>query len=156
MSNKLISLALFLGVATLVVAFVIPAMASAPGEPINETSQLDVGDTAEFEGSFSLTVDDVDQGAEEVTVTLVDLDSNESNGTTINEGETESLEVAGETVDVTVVEILDTDSAILGVSYSSTYGWSDGASLFADQMDVLVTLMGFLLMAAFVMGVVRL
>jgi hypothetical protein len=145
MSQKAIVGVFVLGAFALVAAGMLPGLQSATTDGVNETRTLEVGEPDTVQDKFILNATEVSVNGSNATVTVTDLESQERNTTTLNVSQSETLEVGGESVDVSVEEVRSSSTTVVRASYSSLYGMDDGPRLVFENLGLLILMVGFIM-----------
>lgn len=138
MAHKLIIAAIALGAVALVVAFAFPSLLNAGGLDKSNSARLAEGETALVGNGLELTVEQVDGAAGNATVTLQSSHSGDVETVEIDEGDRVPVNLQDGTVDVTLEETTDTDTAYLTATYGQTFAWSDEGVQMLDAMGILI------------------
>ncbi len=135
-----------LGMVAIVVGAMVPATIDAQDAEARDTVLLEEGDTAEFDDVIELELLAVNNAESFVNVTVRDIETqSDANITNLSVGETKTVSPVSDNVSVTLEEIETGNSADLTPSFSRTYGWNGGAKLFMNEMDTMLTLVGFVM-----------
>lgn len=111
-------------VLALLAGLVLPISVNAIDESDTELEQNE-SETYTVTIDLETTANTIDDTSDDVTVTLEDADTGDSDSATIDEGNTSTLTVEGEEIDVTVEAVQDGTTATLSYTYPTTYGWPD-------------------------------
>lgn len=142
-----IAVVIALTVAGLLAAVILPVALDEIEEDRTDTITQDVGTTENVTAVFDTTLDATDTGGDNATYTLDDTEgSSETN--TVDNGTTTTFSLDSGDVDVTVDDV-QSDSATATYTYSTTHGWSAGATGLWGILALVIVLTVFL----FVLGV---
>lgn len=98
-----------------------------------------------IDGSLNVTLDNVNNTASDISVTLTDVDSsNTLSLTNITDSQNGTLE--GETLTVTLDNVDSGTQADFTVSHPVDYAWSDGTKALWGILDLVIVLAVFLVM----------
>lgn len=112
-----------------------------------ESVTLSEGETVEINGGISLSVVTTEQT--ETNVTVVNTESEDSLSRVIQEGSTETFSFSEGDIQITAVETTN-QNAVLSVEYPNTFGYNENISLITDNLALLLIVMVFIGIMAFV------
>lgn len=152
-----------LGFFVLALGLFIPSVIDAEQETTRAAFELNTSETETVDGLVDFTLDDVNETAGTVNVTVRDnATQEEATITGLNTSVDQTVTPADDPVTVNLVEIepsqtgSDSSEATLLPSFAWTYGWNDGAVTFADNIDLMLVLLGLIMMLAPLLSVVNL
>lgn len=124
-----------LGLVVLLLVVAIPAAITVTDSPATATFDLDEGERASVVQTLSVLVEDTSQT--DATVTLRDSETIESQTETLSPGETETYQLNGDTMNVTLREVQGANAnATVSVEYPRTYGWAPGAKTVVENLPL--------------------
>lgn len=160
-NTKLTTLALALGIFILVVALILTPLIDASNTPATETGELIEGNSTTIENHFRITLNNATDTTANITV--ADKDTLVGERQTLSPTNSSTVNLPGGDVTITVTDIStvvvgtapdpDTHTVTYRLDYSRTYPWTDAGILFVAQFDILLTLVGFMIMMATLIGV---
>lgn len=124
----------------MLLSFAVPTIISASEDPQYLETELSTGETFEIAEGLEITVTDTTNS--EVIVDLIDVDTRQNETLTVAQGATENYTLPGGDGTVTNLQS-DNQEAMLEIGYDPEYGWSDGASVFADNIGLVLIVMVF-------------
>lgn len=156
MSKVTVSLAL--GVMVLMVAFIAPVFISGANEDSQAVIQQAVGESDNPADRLEVTTTSIDTSVPNATVEVTNLQTFNSSSQSIDETNSTSYVVDGETVTVTLESVTTDDSedvARLTVVHSPYFGWNGSAQAVFENMGVLIALVGFIVLAGLLYVVIN-
>lgn len=144
-----------LGVFVLLAGMILPTAISSTGENATTGLQLDEGETTTVtDGLEATAVSTADNQSE---IQLRDVETQQVINKTITEGDTATYEFSNrDTVTVTVEDSQSQTVYLSPIEYPRSYGWGDGAKMFADNIGLLLVILTFLLFGSVLIAVVEL
>ena len=142
--------AFVLGIFVLAVALMAPTLIDATQENDSKTLAVAENETRELTDTLSLTAESVNVTGENATILFEDQRTLDTNSTFVNTTENGNVTLSGDRINVSMDRVTDDDDAIISVSYSPMFGWSDGARLFMENAGLLIALLA----GAMVIGVI--
>lgn len=131
-----------LGLVVLLLVLAIPAAITVTDSPATATFDLDEGERASVVQTLSVVVEDTSQNSS--TITLRDSKTIESQTETLSPGETESYQLNGDQMNVTLRELQGPSAnATVAVEYPRTYGWAPGAKTMVDNLPLALVVVAF-------------
>lgn len=91
-------------------------------------------------------------GQNEATISLEDTESGATTTHTLNESETRSYDLAGETMNVTLIDST-ASTADFNVEYPRTYSWHPAATEFLRNLPLVLVALAVLIVAGVLMAV---
>lgn len=143
MSRQLTTTIVGFGVFVLLIGLVIAPTITASNTDASQGYELAEGENATVTEGLEITVDKV--GPSNATITLKDTHTRLSETNELAEGDNSTYSVNGENMTVTLENIDDNSVTRTTVEYPRTYGWSDSTKLYANQFDVLLGIIAFLM-----------
>ena len=146
MANKPVAV---LGFTLLVLLGVIsiPIAVDSTDSTTIESVTLSEGETGEINGDISLSV--VTTENTQANVTVVNQESGYTLSRTILEGSTETFSFTEGDIQITAVETTN-QNAVLSVEYPNTFGYNENMSLITDNLALILIVMVFIGIMAFV------
>ena len=112
-----------------------------------ESVTLSEGETGEINGDISVSVVTTEQT--ETNVTVVNQESGDSLSRVIQEGSAETFSFSEGEIQVTAVETTN-QNVVLSVEYPNTFGYNENMSLITDNLALILIVMVFIGIMAFV------
>lgn len=141
--SRFITAIIALGLFVLLIGLILPTAINASHTDASRGFQLSENETHRVTDGLSMTIESVQSS--NATITLTDNQTRQSDTQTVQIDATNQFETTtNETMNVTLNEI-DGNVTKTTVEYSRTYGWNDGAKLFADNLGLLIAIIAFLL-----------
>jgi len=146
MANKPVAV---LGFTLLVLLGVIsiPIAVDSTDSTTIESVTLSEGETGEINGDISLSV--VTTENTQANVTVVNQESGDSLSRVIQEGSAETFSFSEGEIQVTAVETTN-QNVVLSVEYPNTFGYNENMSLITDNLALILIVMVFIGIMAFV------
>lgn len=150
MSRQLIAGGFAVGVIVLALAFGVPQLIDATQTDAQASFNLTVGESSNATETLAVEAKAVNATADNATIELTDLRSLDTNSTTLNGSETDSVSLSGDTISV---ELRSTagNASLLTVTYPPMFAWDDSARTVMENLDVVFVLVVVLAILAVVM-----
>jgi len=149
-ARMVVTLVIILVVGGILAATLMPvALDQLTDDKTTEFENVDVGDTEAVAGNLDITLDNVNDTANDISVTLEDADGNTASLTNVSA--TQTATVGGDNVDVTLDNVDDGDTADFTVVYAADFGWSSGGQALWAILDLVLVLAAFLFFVAVAM-----
>lgn len=145
--NALIGVITIIFVALFLV-FMYPALVIGVEDTTEKTLSQELNETQRIAYSLESHVTDINEGNNEATLYLNDIESLEFEEITISKDQTEEFHIGDEIVNVTLVNIVNENEVHIIYEYSSTYGMGDNEEQLVQMSPLL-----FILASIFVMGI---
>lgn len=139
-------------ITALVMAFVLPIAMNGLTDPAvyNQSDQANGTETPIKDGLLNSTITDVDGVNDQITLTLKDVDSGNTQSKTVSNGTTSKFTLQQQDVNVTVHDVDGTaDTAFVEYGADKTYGWSDGGQSIFNILDLIFILVAMLVALGF-------
>ena len=125
----------------------IPIAVDSTDSTTIESVTLSEGETGEINGDISLSV--VTTENTQANVTVVNQESGYTLSRTILEGSTETFSFTEGDIQITAVETTN-QNVVLSVEYPNTFGYNENMSLITDNLALILIVMVFIGIMAFV------
>lgn len=125
----------------------IPIAVDSTEDTTTESITLSEGDEGEINGALSISL--TNKTNTQVNVTVINQESGESISNTILEGDTDTFSFGEGDIFVTASETTN-QAAILAVEYPNTFGYDESMSLITDNLALILIVMVFVGIMAFV------
>lgn len=135
-----------IGVLALIIGTLVPATIDAQDAEKRDTVLLEEGESEIYDDVIEIELLAVNNSGSNVNVSVRDTATQDNqNITNLSIGETKSVNLVGGAVEVTNEDIETGQSADLTPAFARTYGWEPGAKTFADNLDIMLSLLGILM-----------
>lgn len=138
-----IIVALAIGVVVLFSAFLLPFVNDTITDQATDSFEVDNNSTEELNDYLSMQINDIYPSNDTVNLTLTDKKTFAENTTDQTEGLTDSIELSGETISITVNSIFEEESvnkSIVTFDYPNTFGWDSPIKALWSELPLLVTI----------------
>lgn len=149
--------AMSLGVIILFLVVSVPVVVDSTTGDNSQTLQLEEEDTVSLSNRLELTNERIRPPTpENATFTVRDTETLESQTQLIQNGSQATYELSGGNVTVAVTSITDsqTETVTATVTYGTTYGWSDGAQTLANNLPLILVVVGFIVVLGILKSVI--
>ncbi len=155
MANRGVSQSIALVILIFAVSILVPSVILSLESPQDNTFSQDVGDRTVITGDLSSRITSI-TNQDGVNVSMFDRKSGEFNSTgELLPGETATVRLEGEDINVTVVDVFTTNTAVIRYVYPVYIGWPEGAGLIADTAPQLILLSTVLFAAGLLAFITR-
>lgn len=144
MSDKFIGAAVAMGVFVLILGLTIPAIVAAPTNTIDYTTSLSESGEETIDNKLAIRLNEANGTQGTANVTLTDVETNQSLTETLTQNETETVELRGESINLTLGSPTMDSVALLTVGYPSMYSLDGPARIFIENFSLLIVILSFL------------
>lgn len=127
-------------------AIAIPAAIDSKEDTVVESSQIDIGETQQFNGQLTINV--IDSTNTDATLRVSDIETGETTDITIPEGNTTTVQFSPGDVNITN-DVSNNQGATLTVEYPAIYGFSPSARTVSGYLPIILISMFFIAIMAF-------
>lgn len=154
MAKAFVGGAFLLGLIVLGAAFFLPSMMDVTQENAVETIELEQSQVVDLTDTLELQLDRVNATSDDANVTYTNTRTLETNETLLHPAQPESVNLSGDTINTTLDDVIDNDTAQITAVYPPLFGWSGGPRSFMANLDLVLALFGFALVGVGLIGAI--